>query len=124
MLKKILLFIMFFIPLFGGGEYSLDKLVGSKCGGAEFTYYRFLIDENSYAEIMRSDSRAYTAESAADALGVNVVRRENVGGTEILFGYAAGLSGVLILDGKRINIQIADNGIYLLIGSPYIPDGF
>jgi hypothetical protein len=141
-------------------------------GAEEYEYYRFAIDEKSYAEIIRlpkektndadgenigykiktngAGGKSFGYKIKTDGAGVEnigykiktncaggesfenivkklrilTVKRESFSGIETVYGYALGLSGLYNMNGKFINIQIADNGTYILIGSPYIPDGF
>jgi hypothetical protein len=93
--------------------------------GAEgYTYYRYLVGENVYAELVKIKSGAVSAETLADILNGSIVRCEMTAGITVCFGYSRGLSGRYLLNGSLINFQIADNGEYILVGSPYIPDGF
>lgn len=125
MLKKIALIILLSSILFEtrltAGKSLFDALDSAYCE-SDFTYYRYLTDGERYAELMRFDS--LDAESILSALCVRRVFEEEVAGIKILYGYSEQLSGFCMLKGRRVNIQIADNGEYVLAGSPYIPDGF
>jgi hypothetical protein len=108
-------------------------------GADEYEYYRFAIDEKNYAEIIKIPKNSaagekdcfetlktenISIENIVESLRIRVVKRESFFHIETVYGYASKLSGLYNMNGKFINIQIVDNGDYILIGSPYIPDGF
>ncbi|MDR2090513.1 MAG: hypothetical protein LBP62_02535 [Clostridiales bacterium] len=70
------------------------------------------------------NSKDVSIEKLVEKLRIYTVKKESFFGIETVYGYAAGLNGFYNMNRKIINIQIADNGHYILIGSPYIPDGF
>ncbi|MDR1940415.1 MAG: hypothetical protein LBQ40_06460 [Clostridiales bacterium] len=124
MTKRILCALLLFLFLFNTESRELLQVAGDFEGIDGYTYYRFLISEDEYAEIVRISSGGISVEEVLSRLDVKVVRYEEIGETRVFFGYVAGLSGLYILDGAPINLQIADNGGYIILGSPYIPDGF
>jgi hypothetical protein len=121
--KRLFIFAVLAVQLLFRRGVGLESLCAKFRNDEGYSYYEYLVSENGYAEIVRLTSGRSIFE-IAEKLRVRVIKTERFFDTEILFGYVVGLNGFYVLDGRLINVQIADNGDFILIGSPYIPDGF
>ena len=55
---------------------------------------------------------------------VEVLSTQTVAGVEIIYGFSTRLMGGVLVDGEKINIQIARRGSTITVGSPLIFGSF
>lgn len=63
-------------------------------------------------------------DDIAMSVGAKIVHRDRVEDTEIVFGYNPSLRDYVVIDGARVNVQIATDGDFVKIGYPLILDSF
>lgn len=51
---------------------------------------------------------------------IEIVKKETISNIKIVYGYTCGLTFCAFIDGKKVNIQIAENNEFITIGSPII----
>jgi len=51
---------------------------------------------------------------------IEIIGQEIVSNIKIIYGYVCGLVNSIYIDGKKVNIEIAENGDFITIGSPII----
>lgn len=51
---------------------------------------------------------------------LKIVDRQKLANNEIIYGYNQGLNNFVILNGEKVNVQIAKKGATIIIGTPLI----
>ena len=64
------------------------------------------------------------AENLIERLKIDVVERGEVEQIEVCFGYSPYLSKSYLLDGKKVNVQLAVTEEFVIVGNPIILTGY
>lgn len=140
-MKKILIVIALFLILIGSrnvenefslldyfsGEYTAytEKAIGEACVDLGFCYMQnsSVNESELIGESLKIEN--FEPSSALDVLNAKVVKTEYLdNGTVIIYAYSNHITNSVEVENQKVNLQIAHNDEYSVIGWPLILGSF
>ncbi|MGN0961371.1 MAG: hypothetical protein ACI4PF_04140 [Christensenellales bacterium] len=118
-MKKILALILIITMSLISYVYSEKNLINIIASYCET--YEIIEDDNSY-QVVKINNEKY--ENIFELLDIEMVSKKEVSGRIIVEGYTSKLNNNLIINNRKVNIQISLDNDSLIIGSPLIKNSF